>query len=597
MKTKLRQQSKSNGFGQANWQALNTLCWAIGSISGVLTEDEEKRFLVFVIKDLLEMCEKTSGKNNKAVIASNIMYIVGQYPNFLRAHWRFLRTVVNKLFEFMHEKFPGVQDMACDTFLKISKSCSTQFVINHNQDNGPYVIELLNNISSIIKELQPTQVHTFYKAVGYMVSAAPEGAQVELIELFMRLPNIKWNQIMANANQSVDNLNQIEVAKMIINILRTNVNAASSVGPGYMLQIDIIFMEILQVYRHYSKVISDTIDEKGEIVTRYANIRKMRGVKKETLRLLQTFITNAIDLDTIMDKFIDPMLEAVLVDYQTNIPQARDPEVLSLITAIINKLQNKMVDRIGDIFGCIFECTISMIQTNFQDFPDHRVNFFNLLRSINNHCFDALLCIPGENFKLIIDAIVWAFKHTMRNVADTGLYILAELWDNISHSDVADPFYQTYFISLLQDVFFVLTEGSYKSGFAMQSHILLNMFYSVRTGQVTVPLWDVDNENYNSNEIYLLNFLCNLIKDAFPNLTSNQVEQFTQGLFEKCNDLPGFKELLRDFLVEMKEWQGEDKNELYSEENLIQKQQNKEKLSQIPGMIKPSELEAQQNQS
>jgi hypothetical protein len=37
------------------------------------------------------------------------MYIVGQYPRFLRAHWRFLKTVVNKLFEFMHETHEGVQ--------------------------------------------------------------------------------------------------------------------------------------------------------------------------------------------------------------------------------------------------------------------------------------------------------------------------------------------------------------------------------------------------------------------------------------------------------------------------------------------------------
>ncbi len=45
----------------------------------------------------------------QAVIASNIMYVVGQYPRFLRAHWKFLKTVVNKLFEFMHETHPGVQ--------------------------------------------------------------------------------------------------------------------------------------------------------------------------------------------------------------------------------------------------------------------------------------------------------------------------------------------------------------------------------------------------------------------------------------------------------------------------------------------------------
>ena len=72
-----------------------------------MNEDDEKRFLVTVIKDLLGLCENKRGKDNKAIIASNIMYVVGQYPRFLRAHWKFLKTVVNKNFEFMHELHPG----------------------------------------------------------------------------------------------------------------------------------------------------------------------------------------------------------------------------------------------------------------------------------------------------------------------------------------------------------------------------------------------------------------------------------------------------------------------------------------------------------
>lgn len=56
-----------------SWGALNTLCWAIGSISGSMVEEQENRFLVTVIRDLLNLCEITRGKDNKAVIASNIM--------------------------------------------------------------------------------------------------------------------------------------------------------------------------------------------------------------------------------------------------------------------------------------------------------------------------------------------------------------------------------------------------------------------------------------------------------------------------------------------------------------------------------------------
>ena len=90
-----------------SWNACNKLCWAIGSISGAMNEETEKRFLVTVIKDLLGLTEAKRGKDNKAVVASNIMYIVGQYPRFLKAHWKFLKTVVNKLFEFMHETHEG----------------------------------------------------------------------------------------------------------------------------------------------------------------------------------------------------------------------------------------------------------------------------------------------------------------------------------------------------------------------------------------------------------------------------------------------------------------------------------------------------------
>ncbi len=113
-----------------SWSNLNTLCWAIGSISGAMStlpesieytisdyisidEEQEKRFLVTVIKELLGLVEMKRGKDNKAIVASNIMYIVGQYPRFLKAHWKFLKTVVNKLFEFMHETHEGSHTYAC----------------------------------------------------------------------------------------------------------------------------------------------------------------------------------------------------------------------------------------------------------------------------------------------------------------------------------------------------------------------------------------------------------------------------------------------------------------------------------------------------
>lgn len=67
---------------------------------------------------------------------------------------------------------------------------------------------------------------------------------------------------------------------------------------------------------------------------------------------------------------------------------------------------------------------------DFEEFPEHRTHFFYLLQAATSQCFPAFLSIAPAQFKLILDSIIWAFKHTMRNVADTGLK-----WQQLIMSD------------------------------------------------------------------------------------------------------------------------------------------------------------------
>ena len=106
------------------------------------------------------------------------------------------------------------------------------------------------------------------------------------------------------------------------------------------------------------------------------------------------------------------------------IPVAREPKVLSTMAVIVNKLRNHITNDVPKIFDAVFECTLDMINKNFEDYPIHRTSFYELLQAVNAHCFKAFLNISSAQFKLVFDSVVWAFKHTMRNVADMGLNIL-----------------------------------------------------------------------------------------------------------------------------------------------------------------------------
>jgi len=41
----------------------------------------------------------------------------------------------------------------------------------------------------------------------------------------------------------------------------------------------------------------------------------------------------------VLENFVPPLLDAVLLDYQRNVPVAREPEVLSTMEVIVNKLE------------------------------------------------------------------------------------------------------------------------------------------------------------------------------------------------------------------------------------------------------------------
>ncbi|KAB5529717.1 hypothetical protein DKX38_019798 [Salix brachista] len=666
-KQMLKKLSKQLSGEDWNWNNLNTLCWAIGSISGSMMEEQENRFLVMVIRDLLNLCEITKGKDNKAVIASNIMYVVGQYPRFLRAHWKFLKTVVNKLFEFMHETHPGVQDMACDTFLKIVQKCKRKFVIVQVGESEPFVSELLSGLPTTVADLEPHQIHTFYESVGHMIQAESDPQKRdEYLKRLMDLPNQKWAEIIGQARQSVDFLKDQDVIRTVLNILQTNTSVASSLGTYFLSQISLIFLDMLNVYRMYSELISSSIAEGGPYASKTSYVKLLRSVKRETLKLIETFLDKAEDQAQIGKQFVPPMMDPVLGDYARNLPDARESEVLSLFATIINKYKAAMIEDVPRIFEAVFQCTLEvsmktnnsscpsliewlhrgdahspenhtcsesipfpyedamlssnvayrnailyilallhrisptldileekMITKNFEDYPEHRLKFFSLLRAIATHCFPALIRLSSEQLKLVMDSIIWAFRHTERNIAETGLNLLLEMLKNFQASEFCNQFYRSYFLTIEQEIFAVLTDTFHKPGFKLHILVLQHLFCLVESGALTEPLWDAATISYSypNNAMFVREYTIKLLSTSFPNMTASEVSQFVNGLYESRNDLSAFKNHIRDFLVQSKEFSAQDNKDLYAEEAATQRERERQRMLSIPGLIAPNDIQ------
>merc|ERR1711862_147509 len=140
------------------------------------------------------------------------------------------------------------------------------------------------------------------------------------------------------------------------------------------------------------------------------------------------------------------------------------------------------------------------------------------------------------------------------------------------------------------------------AGLTMHATILTYMFTLVETSKVTIALnpaaaAQADNSAtaISAGNISYAEFcLANLLRTAFPHLSDNQIKITVTGLFNLDQDIPAFKEHLRDFLVQIREYTGEDDSDLFLEERegALKKAQDEKRKIQIavPGILNPHEM-------
>jgi exportin-1 len=132
---------------------------------------------------------------------------------------------------------------------------------------------------------------------------------------------------------------------------------------------------------------------------------------------------------------------------------------------------------------------------------------------------------------------------------DNELYFLNfQMLQNFEqHPQAAQSFYQTYFTDILMQLFSVVTDTSHTASLQMHAQILAYMFSLVEAKRITVSLGPVPD-----NTEYIKEYVANLLKSAFSHLTREQIVVFVAGLFSLDQDVPAFKEHLRDFLIQIK---------------------------------------------
>lgn len=537
-----------------SWASLNAVSWAVGSMSGALAQDHERTFFVACLKDLLKLCEGMHGKDNRAVVASNVMYVVGQYPRFLANHVRFFSTVIYKVFQFMKETFPGVPDMAVDTFLKLAKRCGAVFWDERNS----IAMNIFRDIDTIASDLKQRQIHIFYEAVGCILAAAPPQvtASAEAIELVLATPNSRWQNLVTRAaSVGFDSISTSDDISVLLNTLETYWKVAKTSGPSFIHQMKLIYWDMQSFFASCSTSITAAIQQHGIVAAQYQHVRNLRRVRREILRVVEHFIENAADTAFIAEHCVPSLFSAILTDYQQGAACIRDPQVLAVVTAAVRKLGRLLDAGVPTMVELTFEPTVALITANPVEYPEHRVNLFRLIQALNAACFDQLLAVAQAKPD-VIQGILWAMKHTEKETMLCGLETMSLFIEKVAVSSVADAFFQYFFMTILIDTFVCMLDKTHAQGFKQQCRIAATLFAISGTRQ-TDPNCCYGPQNVTTALLEQMR--------ALPALTEPQAREFIQRCYGHCGSQLAFTTLVADFLVEVDVWGATEENALLEE--------------------------------
>ena len=297
----------------------------------------------------------------------------------------------------------------------------------------------------------------------------------------------------------------------------------------------------------------------------------MKTVRRDMLKLIQTYIDHAENYTIFNQEFL-PTLQGLVEDYQTNDPNARDPEVLHLYATMLKKMGESLAGYLQPIIIHLGESTLNMIKDDFLQYPEFREGCFRLVEMIVKHCTAGLFQLSSDKFQTIILTILFALKHEKPELMEIGLETMQALNLLVStEPQVATIFYQSFYLLIIKDVLTVMTDYRHMSGFKLQAQILQQLICSVEADGIILANLNQENgspHTYATNKEFVIALLIDCIKNLFPNLNKVQIEGFVWKLFNTCNNWTEFKSTLRDLLVSMKSFSSSN-DDFYEEERKV----------------------------
>jgi exportin-1 len=138
--------------------------------------------------------------------------------------------------------------------------------------------------------------------------------------------NQVWRQEMEVAAANEQSLTTVEMQQSLHNLLLSNISICKSLGGFFLPQMSNLYAPMLDIYQKYSQLINVSIQPVGPLGIQHATIKRMRSIKRDILKLIETFVEmseSTEHLAIIAQQFVPTLMDPILSDYDKSLNDAK----------------------------------------------------------------------------------------------------------------------------------------------------------------------------------------------------------------------------------------------------------------------------------
>ncbi|OHS96294.1 hypothetical protein TRFO_37537 [Tritrichomonas foetus] len=530
------------------------ICYTIAATIGVFPEEYENSFILPIIEQFFQIA-LNFGSEGKMKMAGGLIYMCSQYYTILSRSFPLLKSIFGLILKFLNEGDYELEAISIFSLKSLGQRTCKNMIINVQEgEENSFLMAVLLQLRNLFPKLAPDNTIEFFKVIAILIRFLnDEPRRVSHLSLLMEGLNVIWNQ----ATNPFDPFN-INQCKTIYMVMQCHSSILLSLSVTYAQFLKEMMPSLMNIFHSISSVMINAPNEES--------LNAMKSAKSSIIFNLYRFSYFCYKPEYILDFIIPNSFELFLNDYNLAPPHLRLKASLKYFVAIYNRCSSSIDKNVFDSFDQIFRSTLGIINDPHDYNQELRSDFFTLMGTIIHAYPQSLSVKPPEYIDLFLNTLKFGAKLIIPTISEICIELISDLFTSLNANMERDSyiaFFDTYSVSVIEFLFSLLTDLSYKFAFSSITMAIISIF------QI---------EYIRSKAQQILEVLCKM----YPQLQPAEVMETVQKLIE-WQQFQSIKSFLRNFILKVKIVKPNDPD-LYKEELEEMKEMIKKPFKSLPGI-------------